>query len=232
MLASFTIMSIASFLAFVIRFDNLGGGMLIPACLFPLIFTYAIFVARNYLKNSKGLVILGLLSSLLGLVETIVSHRFLDRYTLEDIYYFDTARNLYIPIEIVCALSSLCTILFFILCIKNFRTLILEHTGISPYSEGYRAVDKDYHKMLMRRGSLFFGCGILLYILRVVDVVLYGIPKIIFANPSDVTMPVLVTSSLPWFSAFVCGVSVAFILLSLYFFSTLKDEVKIRFEMN
>ncbi len=231
LLATFTIMSFASFLAFVIRFDNLGGGHLIPICLFPLVFTYALFVSRNYFKNAKALLILGLLSSLIGLGETILSNLFFNKYTLEDIYYFDTAKALYFPLEILSLLTSLFLIVFLVLCNKNFRTFILENTGISPSSEGYRSVDKDYHRLLLRRGHLFFGCGILLFIIRIVDVVFYGIPQIIFTNPSDVTMPVVVTSALPWFSALVSGVSVVFILLAFYFFSTMKDEVKIKFEM-
>ncbi|MBR2612066.1 MAG: hypothetical protein IKC72_03250 [Clostridia bacterium] len=230
-LATFSIMIFASFMAFVIRFDNLGGGTLIPACFFPLVFTYAIFVSRNQFKNSKGLFILGLLSSVMGLGEAVLSHLFFGKHTLEDIYYFDTAKALYLPLEVVSVITSALTIAFLVLCAKNLHAFILENTGISPESEGYRSVDRDYHKLLWRRAKLFFGCGILLYIVRAVDVVLYGMPKIIFTNPSDVTMPVVVTSALPWFSAFVCGVSVAFILLSFYFFSTMKDEVKIKFEI-
>ena len=231
LLASFSIMIFATFMAFIIRFDNLSGGTLIPACLFPLIFTYAIFVSRDYFKNKKGLFALGLLASIAGLCETILSHLFFDKHTLEDIYYFDSAKALYLPLEVLSVLSSALVIAFLVLCARNFRTFILENTGISPESEGYRSVDRDYHKLLWRRATLYFGCGVLLNIVRTVDVLLYGMPKIIFTNPSDVTMPVVVSPALPWFSAFVCGVSVAFILFSFYFFSTMKDEVKIKFEM-
>lgn len=229
--ASFTIMIFSTFMAFVIRFDNLGGAPLIPICLFPLIFTYAIFVGRSYFKHTKALYILGLLSSALGLCETVLSHSFFDAHTLEDIYYFDSAKALYLPLEVISLLTSLSVIVFLLVCAKSFRSFILENTGISPVDVGYRTVDRDYHRLLIRRGRLFFGVGIFLYAARVMDVVLYGIPKVIFTNPDDVTMPVLVTSSLPWFSAFVCAVSVAFILLAFYFLSTVKDEVKIKYEM-
>ena len=231
LLASFTIMMVASFFMFIIRFDNLGGDMLVPSFLFPLIFIYAIFVGRKYFKHKKVLFVLGILSALSGIVESVLSSQFFDKHTLEDIYYFETAKALYAPLEVISIVSSALTVLLLLVALMDFRSFILENTGITPLSEGYRAVDRDYHKELSRRSLYFFGSAILLYILRAIDVFLYGNPKVIFTNPDDVTMPTLVTSYLPWFSPLVCGLSVVTVLLSLYFFSTLKDEVKTKYEI-
>ena len=230
MSAAFSIMIFACFMAFVIRFDNLGGAPLIPVCLFPLLFTYGILVGKSFFKNVKALCALGMIGAFIGLLETILSHIFFSKYSIEDIYYFTEAKALYYPLEALSLLTSLIIIAFLLLCAKNFKHMIYENTGVSPECEGYRTVDRDYHRLLLRRGHLFFGVGILLYALRVADVVLYGVPKVIFTNPNDVTMPAVVTSALPWFSALVCAVSIAFILLSFYFLSTLKDEIKIKFE--
>ncbi len=230
--SSFSIIVFSSFLAFAIRFDDLGGAPLIPACLFPLVLLYAIFVSRRYFKNTKMMMILGLLSAVLGLVETVCSHMFFGKHTLEDIYYFDSAKALYRPLEIVALISCVVLIVFLVVVAKNYRALILENTGILPTSESYRSVDKDYHSMLSRRCYLFFGTGILLVLAKCAEVFFYGSPRVLFTDPSDVTMPVIVSSAVPWFSALITFISVAFILSALYFFSTLKDEVKLKYEYN
>lgn len=228
--ASFVISICAVFLAFTIRFDNLSGAFLLPSALFPLALSYALFVGRKYYKNLKPIFVLGLCGGALGIIESVLSAFFFEKYGIDDLYYDKAAKIAYLPYEIVSLLTCSLSIALLVLLMCRMRTFVYENTGISPSDNAYRTVDRDFHKLLLRRAYLCFGLGISLFSIKGADVILYGIPKILFTNTSDITMPTIVSPALPWLSTVAMLVSVAFILSALYFFSTLKDEVMLKYE--
>ena len=197
---------------------------------FPLALSYALFVARKYYKNLKPIFVLGLCGGALGIIESVLSAFFFEKYGIDDLYYDKAAKIAYLPYEIVSLLTCSLSIALLVLLMCRMRTFVYENTGISPSDNAYRTVDRDFHKLLLRRAYLCFGLGISLFSIKGADVILYGIPKILFTNTSDITMPTIVSPALPWLSTVAMLVSVAFILSALYFFSTLKDEVMLKYE--
>lgn len=228
--ASFAITVFSVFFAFTIRFDNLGGAHLLPSAIFPLVLTYALFVGRKYYTNLSPIFKLGLCAGTLGIAESVLSSWFFESHTIDDLYYDRAARLAYLPYEIVSVATSALVGVILVLLARRMRVFVLENTGIPSHDTAYRTVDRDFHKQLLRRAYLFLGLGIALFFIKSVDVVLYGFPKIIYTNISDVTMPTIVSPALPWLATVAVILSVAFVLSALYFFATLKDEVMLKYE--
>jgi hypothetical protein len=63
-------------------------------------------------------------------------------------------------------------------------------------------------------------------IAALVNVFINGSVKLIFTNPSDITMPSLVVSSAPWFDLVVTAFSVIQIFYSIYYFGYIKEELE------
>ena len=84
---------------------------------------------------------------------------------------------------------------------------------------------KEYLRGIHIRTVILSAICALVGILSFAEVFVNGRVKLIFTNPSDVTMPTVIAPMLPWFSLLLTAVTVAYFLYSIYYFNMLKDEL-------
>ena len=89
-------------------------------------------------------------------------------------------------------------------------------------------MEKEYHSSLIKKGFALFLISILLGFSKCINVFLNGNAQLVFSDTTDVTRPVFSASSLPWFNLVITFLTIAYVVYSLYFASTLKDEVKLK----
>ncbi len=228
--SGFAVLAVSTFLTVLLRPGAMGGAPMIPTLLFPLVFTYAVFLLRRYLCGTRTLYVLGLCASAIGLVSFIMSSIFFEEYTLHDMLKDEAARAQYMPIQILCGVECILACAMLIYFAISMRTLIRAHTGATHITDEYRESDRIYHSALNKRILYFSLIGILVMLARCAEVIFYGMPKQIGVGQFEEIQSTIVTPMIPWFGT-LCGfVSVGFILYGLYLFSLLKDEVKLKYE--
>lgn len=228
--SGFAVLAISAFLTVLLRPGAMGGAPIIPTLLFPLVFTYGIFLLRRYLTGTRTLYVLGLSASVLGLVSFVMSSVFFEEYTLHDMLKNEAARAQYMPIQILCTVECILACAMLVCFALSMRTLIRSHTGAVHITDEYRESDRIYHTGLYKRVAIFSLLGVAVMLCRCAEVIFYGIPKQIGVGQFEEIQSTIVTPMVPWFGT-MCGfVALAFILYSLYLFSLLKDEVKLKYE--
>ena len=89
----------------------------------------------------------------------------------------------------------------------------------------YRLKKDPYLKDAYRKTVIITGLSSLLGIVKLLNVFANGNVQLIFTDSSDVTMPTIVTSSLPWLGTAVTALSIAYTLYSVYYFNFVKNDM-------
>jgi cytochrome bd-type quinol oxidase subunit 2 len=141
-------------------------------------------------------------------------------------------RALYAPVRIATVIECFAIAALLILFALAMRSFLYENTGISPDSGKYREIDATYHRALIRKSVLFSLLGILLCAIRALDAVFYGMPKSVLTHdPNDFGNSTITAPAVEWFGVICLVACVIFIFYSFYFFSLVKEEVKMKYEM-
>ena len=226
--SGFTTVVISCFLTFLLRPN--GGTPMIPTFLFPLAFTYAAFLLRRYLSTTRVLYILGLGASAASLASFIVTEIFFDTHSLKDMLSNAAARADYLPVKILGGVECALTCGMLICFALSMRALIRNHTGMLRIGESMNDQASSIHRDLSKRALLFSGIGVLTMLARYADVIFYGMPKEIGVGQFEEIQSTITSPMIPWFGTLCGALSVALVLYALYFFSLLKDEVKLHYE--
>lgn len=227
-----TVLSVASVFTFLLRVDSTGGAPILPSVLFPAVFLFGIVMLRKYLKNKVALICVGLIATTCSLVCTVFTNTFFAEYTLGQMLVQEQIRALYAPVVRLCVFECIAVALLLILFTVSMRSFLQENTGVSPSSDRYRETDRAYHRALGRKSVVFTGLGILLCVTRALDAIFYGMPKSVLTHdPNEFGNSAIVSPAVEWFGVVTLATSVIFLLYSFYFFSLLKEEVKMKLEM-
>ncbi len=224
-----TLICISSFFTVDLVFDNLRGINLLPNFVYGVLLLIGASVLRKHCHAKKSLFIFGGAFSVLSLTAYIFLARFLTKYTYSDIATSKTAANSYLMVIIFGVLEFLSLALFLIFTADAFRSFIVTHTGVSPESDRYLKMEKEYHWILVKKSYVMTVLGIIAGLVKCINILLNQRVKMIHANESDVMMPIISSSPVPWFNLVITVTSIMYIGYTLYFISTIKEEVKMKY---
>lgn len=230
-----TLLAVSSLLAFEVVFDNFHNVNILPKFIYAIPLTLALLKMLQKLNDQKRItrhatIATGVGFSVFSLGAFITSILFFEKYKLADLMTSTEARGAFIPIIAFSALELLALVVLCILGARINSGFVTEHTGILKTNPKYTSADKDYHKSLSRRGYLVFGFALLSGIMRFINTVLKFNARLLFTDISDITRPTIITSAVPWFHIAVFAITAIYAVVSLSYFSTLKDEVNIKYE--
>ena len=186
-------------------------------------------VYRKYLYRVKSVAILSCLYGIFSTAAYVVEFIFLSEYNYEDLLKNTVAQSIYRYVNISAIISCVLLIVTFVLIGISLRKFIYEHTGISTNSQNYGKLEKEYHSSLVWRLNIFTFLAILTSFLKCAYIISSGYTQQVFTNSNDVTMPVISAPSIEWIGFLTTIISISLILYSLYFFSILKDELKMKY---
>ena len=136
----------------------------------------------------------------------------------------------YIPVEIFSIIEFISFLVFLVFITRILISFIVEHTGLSPLSERYSIMERKYHTTQKKKAYTFMALGILMGATKLTNVFLNRDVQILYAFVDDFDKRPISASSAPWFGLVVTVFSILFIAYSLYYFSSLKEEVKLKYE--
>jgi hypothetical protein len=92
--------------------------------------------------------------------------------------------------------------------------------GITVSDPRYSLQDRDYHRSFIIKTLILSALGFAAGITKFINVMLHFDVKFI----TSVDTPI-VSSGIPWFGVVVSAAAIGYILYTLYYFSTVKDEL-------
>ena len=231
MLFTITLMATASILSADLVFGDFRGIDLLPQFIFAIFATFAFYSLSKYTKTSRTpLFITGGVYTLVSILNYIFTFRFLNKFQYSDLMTTKEALATYIPVEIFSILEFISLVAFLVVITRILISFIIEHTGLSPLSERYGITERRYHAVQKKKAYTFMILGILMGATRLANVFLNRDVQILYAFVDDFDKRPISASSVPWFGLVVAVSSIFFIAYSLYYFSSLKEEVKLKYE--
>ena len=224
-----SLICVASIFTIELAFDNFNGINLLPHFIYGALILIAFSRLKNYCKTEKLTFISGGLFSLFSIAAYVFSIRFLSNYNYSDIATNKSAESAYSLVIILSGIELFFLIAFFIFMARALRSFILKNTGLSPDSDRYFKMEKEYHKALIKRCYIMTGVGILSAATKFINLLFKQTVKQISTNRPDIFKPTVTSSSVPWFNLVVTLTALAYIGYTFYFASTLKEEVKMKY---
>ena len=225
------ILTVASIFSLEIIFDNFHGINILPHCIFGAFITVGAILAAREIKSRclTATAVIGSAYCAISIIAFASSVIFLSNYSYQDLLVGDFAKAQYIPVIVsstleIIALLSLLTLVSLI----NHRFVLL-NTGISRNSEVYNSQDRDFHRSLIARGYILYGLAALSGIAKFIQVLLNFNVKIIFTS-EEMDSAAIITNPLPWWNTVVVALTLAYIIYSFIYYSSLKEEIEYKYK--
>lgn len=210
-------------------FGDFNGINILPRFIYGLCMIFSVILIGRYTKKRRIVLISASTYTLFALLAFIFQTRFLLNFEYIDLTMQDAARKAYFLVEIFGILEFVSLVFMLVIFTRYLLCeFIFENTGVHPTSERYRRTEREYHINLIKRAYLLCIFGIIGGLARMINIFLNRDVQIIFSDITDITRPTFSASALPWFNLVVTATAIIYIGYSLYFTSTLKEEVTIK----
>lgn len=224
------IMTAAAFFTFEINFDNFGNVNILPHFIFTLLLTVGIWklVGRTLLTRLTA--IFTALHTVVSAVEGAMLIHFLERWSYAEIKLIDEASQAYAPItwlslaELVLAVAVIVTST---LALMDFAK---KNTKIEPTAPNYGIPDRDFHRSLCLKISVYSAFGILTALSKYVRVLLNSGADYTYVGSANGGISAIITTAIPWFGTFMALLSFVYAGCAIYTLGILKDEVKMKYQ--
>ncbi len=223
-----TLFIVASAFTLDFAFDNFKGINLLPQFLYALLLIVAILSLNSVHKVKPITIALSGVYLLFTTVSYVFSARFLTRYEYLDLMTDKSAVAYYNPVLIFSAIELISLITLLVFITLEMIGFIKAKTGVSPESERYRITEKRYHTSLSIRAIMLSVFALIMGVSKFIGVFLNSDIQILYAFVDDFDKRPIVASTLPWFGIVVLVSAVIYIGYSYYFFTLLKEEVKLK----
>ena len=227
--ALLTLLTVAIFFMFELRPDNLDSVNLIPPTCFAVLIFITAIVYRRHIYMPKTLALVAAISAIASTVAYVIEFNFLTEYGYEYLLEGVNAYKKYIPVNVSTAISTAASLALIAVITLMLRHFVINHTGISPTSQNYGKLEKEYHRSLLIRTYVLSAAAIATVALKCAYVISSGYTQWVFTDVSDVTMPVITAPSVEWIGFASSAASIVLILYGLYYFSILKDEIEMKY---
>ena len=221
--------TVASFFTVEFAFVDFDQINILPTFIYGIILLISILKISKLTKKASLALYSSIAFILSSVITFIFSLRFHTKFDYSDLMKSETAVGYYNAYKIFSSIQFLILLLTLISLALLLRDFIYLHTGVDRESERYLRMEREYHKSLVKGAYITFGLSALTGAMKLIHVFLNGYVQLIFTDKTDMTMPTIFTGAIPWFNLVVFASAVAYIGYSLYFFSLLKEEVKIKY---
>ena len=226
MISALSLMCITSFFTLELSFDNWSGINILPHFIYGIFLIATLYILKKNTKVSNAAFLIGGCFIASSIAAYMLSVNFLSKYEYLDLLDSAAARSNYLSVQISALIEFLFLIPLLIFVAKSFNNFIISHTGISPESERYQKMEKEYHDSLKKKNYILMVIGILVGAAKCANVFINRDVQIFI---SEVDMDIVAASAVPWFNLVVTATAVVYIGFSIYFTSTLKEEVKLKY---
>ncbi len=223
---SLTLMAVASIFMLEISLDDFKQVNILPSFMFGIFLIASFYTMRKYISKNIALYISGFLFIAISALAYTFSTIFHSSYEYIDLINNANARESYLWVQIFGIAEFIVLSLFLILSSRTLKSFILTNTGLSPDSNRYLRMEKEYHLSLIRKAYILTGIGILAALAKCVNIFLNRDVQFVFTNINEV---MIAASPIPWFNLVVTVTAVAYIAYSIYFTSALKEEVRMKY---
>ena len=227
---AFLIFNIASILAFDLTFSNFSDINLLPSVIFGILFSLGIMTLSRYTDEPKAksrAIAVGIIYGAVSLIQYVLSVIFLTEHGYDALIEIKNvaAMSAYRRVELAASVEAVVYVAMCFLFYKTATAFISKNLGHGDkYGSG--GAHDEYYSEINKRTITYTVITALSGLVALVNVFINGSVKLIFTNPSDITMPSLVVSSAPWFNLVVTAVSVIQIFYSIYYFGYIKEELE------
>ena len=223
-----SVFSVASFFTLELSLVESYDVNLIPHFIYAALLLFAVYRLAQFTKGAKYAYICGGVYCLVSTVTYFVQSHFLTEYGYARLITSSKARAFY---PVITALSivefaSLIAFLFFIW--RMLRSFIFAHTGIKE--DSVSETGDSYFGSLLKKNLIFFTVGALAGLIKLISVIVHGSVKLVYANTEGELQAAVVSPAVEWIGLVVAIFAFVYIGITLYFISTLKDEVKMKYE--
>lgn len=209
-----------------IKFDNTGGINLAPNFIFGIVAMIAIFKLRHSASRGVCAALVSCTAYTVASLESFVMESyFLYNYGYSALLGKGAAHTVYNAVEVLSVIELATFAALAISLGVLLISFVYENTAIPPSDERYSRMDKDYHLSIKRRIIAFVTMLIAVGVARCVVVYSNGFARLILNQQATAT----VSSALPWMSAVVTAAVVLLIGFSYYLFSTIKEDVDMKY---
>lgn len=228
---AFLIFNIAAILAFDLTFSNFSDINLLPSVIFGILFTLGIMILSKYADESAALkkraITVGIVYGAVSLIQYVISVIFLTKHGYDALIEIKNveAMKAYRIVELAASAEA---VVYIALCFVFYKTATAFVSKNLGHGDKYGAggAHDEYYSEINKRTITYTVFTALSGLVALVNVFINGSVKLIFTNPSDITMPSLIVSSAPWFNLVVTAVSVIQIFYSIYYFGYLGEELE------
>lgn len=228
-----TALAAASFFSIELVFSNFEEINLLPHFIYGLVMLYALKKLYIHERPHKGVYVLGFTYVASAFAFYAFSFRFLDNYDYRDLLTSEEAIAAYNPLLILSVVEFVALTLFLIAAAFSLKGFVKLNTGlIAPKNESYERHRRDYHRSIMKQIYVLFSIGILSSLSKCLNVFINKDVKLVLTHPGTVSSTTYVASGIPWFNMVVFTLSAIYIGYSLYFTSTLKDEIEMKYDIS
>ncbi len=190
---------------------------------------YAFYALQKHAIKNKWALLGGTAYIAFSVVTYILSVYFYETYEYMELIDNKAAQNAYLLIQIFSAVEFAALLVFLFFAVKIYKAFILKNTGLDLENERYNERDAEYHRGMIRRAYIHCTIMAIVGLTQCLNVFFKRYVDYIFSDKTDITMPVIYTSLVPWFNLVVTAAAVFYIAYTLYFTSKLKEEVLMKY---
>ena len=229
MKSALTLLFIASIFSFELVFTNYNEINLFPHFIYGALLTLAMKKLVGKYDKSNLLLISGTSYCAVALLFYIFHTRFLVTYGYVALRSDPTAKSAYTLVCIFATVEFIALIFFLTVATLAMRKFVLRNTGISPASERYSRMEKEFHRSLLTKTVILISLAVVAGLSKFINVFVNGtLQQILFPDIDGMTDSMLVPS-IEWFGLVVAATAIIYIGYSLYYSSVIKEELDMKY---
>ena len=229
LISSLTFFEIAAFFTLELALIENYDVNIIPHFMYASLLLYGAYKLTPYSDGKKPLILSGIAYLVSTVVFYIVQSRFLTKFGYARLVTNGDARSAYPFVTAFAAVEFVFLILFLYCVYKMLGSFIKKHTGINENSSATES-NESYFGSLMKKNLYFFAFGVAAGLIKLIAVIVRGYVKLVYSDNGDELRNAVISPAVEWIGLAVTAMAFVYIGVTLYFISTLKDEVKMKYE--
>ncbi len=202
---------------------------LIPHFIYAAILLFGVYKLSRFAKGARAAYLSGGVYLAVSIAAYSVQTYFLTEYGYAGLIANKESRSFYPLVTAFSAVEFIFLAVFLFFIARMLHSFILSHTGINEDSVTLKS-NESYYGSLIKKNLFFLGSGILAGLIKLISVILHGSVKLVYSDNGDELKNAVVSPAVEWIGLAVAIFAFIYIGITLYFISTLKDEVKMRYE--
>ncbi|MBR5140753.1 MAG: hypothetical protein IKV16_06835 [Clostridia bacterium] len=230
LMSSLTFFTVASFFTLELSLVENYDVNLIPHFIYATIMFIGALKISRASKKSIPLIVSGAVYIITSFIAYVIQTSFLTKYGYAMLIIVKSeARSHYPAVIFSSVVEFISLFVFLVFLFKVMRVFILENTGINSFSRDIEGNDV-YFGSLLKKNLYYFIAALTAALIKLISVILHGSVKLVYSDNGNELKAAIVSPAIEWIGLAVAIAAFVYIGVTFYFISTLKDEVKMRYE--